>query len=267
MSPNPPAPGTGVDKSAAEYLGAVLGAGGVGGLLFWVVATWTGTPLPGVFGRGTVLALIFVGAIAALIGVYLLTASDLTAMRTYVFAIVCGLAWQPMIDAGRRIATNATVTRQSADVGEKIEKLKTATRSGNQQQIDTAIKEALPAINQALKFGPEVTETSKKQEIANQSKEAIRALQAAAPAAPEASVNGLRDISLTASNSGEPNLAINAVQSLHAIGSTAAQRNDHLVVANVSGSLEAIATQSTDSGVKSAAANSASQIRTIITLH
>ncbi len=260
MTTTIPPNSSGISKENLKYLAGVLAAGAIGGLLFWVAAKWTGTPMPSAFGRGTVLALMFVGALAAAFGVYLLTASDPTAIRTYVFAVVCGLVWQPMIESAKRIATNATVTNQNARVDEKVDKIKTATTAGNVQQIDAAVRDTVPAVNEALKSSRNTANLTKKAEIANASKQAINALQSSASAAPEASVDALKNISVTAANSGEPAVAIHAVESLNAIGALAVRNRDATVANNVSKSLAAIARQSSDPSVRNAAQTAAARI-------
>ena len=248
-----------VSRTTLEYLGGILISGAIGGLLFWVVGKWTGTPMPNVFGRGTFLALMFVGALAAAFGVFLLTASDLTAIRTYVFAVVCGLVWQPMIDSAERIATNATATSQTAEVGIQVDKVKAAAAGGNTDQIDAAIRNTTPAVNEALKLSPNLSD-AKRTEITDSSKQAINVLQSNAAAAPDATVDALKNISLTAASSGEPGVALHAVESLRAIGAAAKGKSEQKLADKAAQSLAALATQSSDLTVRNAARSAVSQI-------
>src|SRR5262245_56423953 len=108
---------TPLSKPDIERLLFVALAGAAGGTLFWLLAAWSGTATFGAWPwEGQLAALMFIGSMAALFGVYLLTSSNLNSMRTYVFAIVCGLVWQPIINTAKQSVTNATVTRQTAEV-------------------------------------------------------------------------------------------------------------------------------------------------------
>jgi hypothetical protein len=121
-----PVAAVGINRSTLVPLGAVWVAGAIGGLLFFVVAKMTGTSLPAGFGFGLIPGLMFVGALAAAFGVYLLTASDLKAIRTYVFAVVCGLAWKSTIDSAISLAANATASSQTAQVGDTVNQVQAA---------------------------------------------------------------------------------------------------------------------------------------------
>src|SRR5262245_50383605 len=121
-----------ISKPDVQRLLFVALAGAAGGALFWLLAMWSGTTT---FGRwpwvGQLVALMFIGSISGLFGVYLLTASNLNSMRTYVFAIVCGLVWQPIINTAKQSVTNASVTRQTAEVNTETEHLKSAAAQGS----------------------------------------------------------------------------------------------------------------------------------------
>src|SRR5215831_13005122 len=106
-----------ISKPDVERLLFVALAGAAGGALFWLLAAWSGTTTFGAWPwEGQLAALMFIGSISGLFGVYLLTSSNLNSMRTYVFAIVCGLVWQPIINSARQSVNNASVTRQTAAV-------------------------------------------------------------------------------------------------------------------------------------------------------
>jgi len=251
---------SGISRKNLISLGGVLFSGAIGGLLFWIVAKWTGTSLPTVFGQGTVAVLMFVGAVAGAIGVYLLTASDPSAIRTYIFALICGVAWQPVIGSALHMATNAAATNQSAQIGDKVEQIKSATNGGNAQQISTAVQNTVPAVNKALNLLTTVSDASRKAEIIDQSKQAIDQLQTTSAKAPDASVEALNSISLTAANSGQSSVAIHAIETLHTIGSNANRSNNPAIALKVQQSLTTLAAQSRDPSVQTAARTAAAQI-------
>ena len=259
-TPSTPTTGTGINRATLISLAGVLASGAVGGLLFWIVAKWSGSSLPTVFGEGTVVVLMFVGALAGAFGVFLLTASDLNAIRTYIFAIICGMAWQPVLGSAQRLATNAVATNQTAQIGDRVDQIKSATNGGNSQQISAAVENTVPAVNQALNLSANVSDASKKAEIIDKSKQAISELQTTSVKAPDASVEALKSISLTATNSGESGVAIHAIETLHTIGTDAERSNNPAVALKVRQSLSALAIQSRDPTVQSAARSAAAQM-------
>ena len=244
--------------STWRTLGLMATFGSVGGLAYWLLTLWSGTPLPAAFGHWAFLVLMFLGALSGLIGVYLLTASDTSAIRTYVFAAICGIVWQPVIAAGVRIAVNVTATNQTAQIGTQLEQVQAAVNGGNVQQLNTAVQQTVPAVTQALNFTGSVDDTVKKNEIINTSKQAISQLQSTAAKAPSASVEALKTISITAAQSGTPSVALNAIEALNAIAS---KTKSPEVAENVRQSLTIVANQAADSSVKIAAKSAVLQIK------
>lgn len=245
----------GLNLKVAQFAG-VLAAGATGGLLYWVLSKVcsTSVDIGGAhltdLGAWMAPALMFIGAIAALFGVYMLTASDMAKTQTYIFAIVCGLAWQPIITAAQQLVVNKTVTDQNSQVTDQVQQIQAANTSGNQQQIATAAQNTTQAVTNALRLSPSVSDPQKKTEIENNSGKAISELQSSAASAPTASVDGLKKISLTAANSGESNVALRAIQSLDTIGSKAATENNQQVAHTVRDSLLELAQQSHDPQVQ-----------------
>jgi hypothetical protein len=201
----------------------------------------------------------FIGAIAALIGVYMLTASDLTSMRTYVFALVCGLVWQPITDAGKRLVANAAVSSKVAQVNSSTNDLANADRSGS--QVDDKITNSVPGVKAALQAGSGVQDANKQDEILKSSISAVEAIQNASSKAPDASLKALSDISLEASHTGQSELAVRAIQGLRAIAFTAAEAKNDKLAAEATRSLQGISQQSRNAVVKAAAENTASSIQ------
>ena len=249
-----------IPTAVLVQLAGVLAAGATGGLLYWVLAKFTGTSLPTVFGDWTALILMFIGAMAAAFGVFLLTASDLSAIRTYIFAAVCGLSWQPIMIAAQQLVVNKTVTDQNSQVTDQVQQIQAANTSGDQQQIRTAVQNTVPAVTNALSLSPSVTDPQKKTEIENNSGNAISELQSSAAAAPTASVDGLKTISVTAANSGESNVALRAIQSLDSIGSKATTENNVQVAHTVRDSLLALAREVHDPSVQKQAQAAATKL-------
>ncbi len=250
----------GLNRTSLLRLGGIGIAGAVGGFLFWVLAKLTGTsPLPASAGLWTVPALMLLGGFAAAIGVYVLTASDTTAMKTYVFASICGVCWQPIIASGVRMVSNATASSQSAALGSQVEQVQQAAAGGNVDQINNAVAQTVPAVTAALGATTNA-DTERKQEIVSRSQLAIARIQATAAKAPDASVSALQRISIMAADKGTPSVALNAIDSLRAIGADAQTRQNSALLARVRASLASVEAQATDPTVKTAAKGAASQI-------
>ncbi|MGA2251686.1 hypothetical protein [Terracidiphilus sp.] len=249
-----------VDESLSRagilHLVAIVAAGAIGGFLFWVIAKVTGTsPLPGIAGFWTIPALMFLGAFAAAIGVYVLTASDTSAIKTYVFASLCGLCWQPVIASGVRMVGNLNATSQSEQVGSQTQLVQQADASGNVQQLTSAVQQTTPLVTQALNATVNI-DTDTRNQVVNNSRQAINQIQSAAAKAPEASVESLQSITVAAANSGSSAVALQGVQSLHALGGTP----NHAAAPYARRSLSYVALHAKDPSIQLAARNAATQI-------
>src|SRR4051794_32527025 len=100
-----------------KVFGIIMGAGAFGGILYWLIAQLTGTPVFAAWPTiGQLFGLAVLGAGAALVGVYVLTASDLKQTKTYVFAMLCGMAFQPIFKAGTNLAGNLDVKQRTAEL-------------------------------------------------------------------------------------------------------------------------------------------------------
>jgi hypothetical protein len=248
-------------KKYLECLGGVIVAGAAGGFGFWLLGEWANSPMFTGFNRsGQISALLFIGALAGAIGVYLLTASDLTSMRTYIFAVVCGLVWQPITDAGKRLVTNAAVNSKVARVNSSVERLSSATQNSS-PELSAQIKSTLPSVNAALQAASGVQDSSKQDDIAKSSTRAIDAIVQAAQQAPDTSLKALTDISLEAGRTGQADVAVKAIQGMRTIGFSAALAENHSLAVDAARSLQTVSAQSPDSMVKAAADNSAASIQ------
>jgi len=243
-------------------------AGAVGGLLFWLLSQYSGTPtFAGWHWYGQIPALMFLGAMAGLFGVYLLTASSLNAMRTYIFAIVCGVVWQPIINSAMQSVVNATATKNVAEVSSQAELLKNIATNGSTQDVTTRVNATVPAVTQAIQQLPSVQDAGKKQEIVDSSQQAISALQVAADKAPDSSIDGIKQVGIAAGAGNHTTVSIHAVQSLHAIGIAAANSSHPEVAKLTADSLQAIANSSNDPSVKSAVETSLRDLTTATPLN
>jgi len=235
--------------------------GALGGLLFWVLGKWSGTATFAYWKwYGQILALAFLGAIAALFGVFLLTASSLNAIKTYIFAIVCGLVWQPIINTAIKSYSNVGVTRQVAQVSNQTVQLQNTAEHGSPEEVKSAVKSTVPAVTQALKQFPDVQDAEKKQAIVESSDKALVALEAAASKAPDTSIQGITQVGIAASEGNHADVGIHAINSLREIGMAGAKSN-HPEIAKASvASLRTLAVSGKDLALRNAAAISLKEI-------
>lgn len=250
----------GINPASIHRLLAIAAAGAIGGFLFWLLASLTGTsPLPVNAGPWAVPALMFLGAFAAAIGVYVLTASNTSALKTYIFAALCGVCWQPVIASGVRMVANANAVSQTTQLGSQTQAVQQAAASGDKQQVTAAVQQIVPLTTQVLNSAT-VVDPGNREGVLDFSKKAIAQVQSAADKAPEASAEALQNIAVTAANNGTPSVALHAVQSLEAIGLQASRDQKPAVVQAVQQSLTNIIAQSKDPSIQTAARNAAAQL-------
>ncbi|HZI57258.1 MAG TPA: hypothetical protein VFF39_10805 [Verrucomicrobiae bacterium] len=235
--------------------------GALGGVLFWVLGKWSGTATFAYWKwYGQILALAFLGGMAALFGVFLLTASNLNVLKTYIFAIICGVVWQPIINTAIKSYSNVGVTRQVAQVSSQTDQLNSSADHGSQEQVQSAVKATVPVVTQALKQFPDVQDADKKQAIVDSSDKALVALQAAAAKAPDTSIQAIKEVGIAASEGNHADVGIHAIHSLREIGMAGARSNHPEVAKATLDSLQTLALSGKDPALKSAAAASVKEI-------
>jgi len=262
--PQPTTSGSQLNKAQIVQACYVALCGAVGGLLFWALTKYAGT-VPRQIAAwpwlGQISILMFFGAIAALFGVFYLTASQMPAMRTFIFAIVCGAVWQPIIDKVLASASSVSTDNQISSVHTQTEKLHSAAASGSAEQVKTAVNATLPVVTKAIQQLPEVEDAAKKEVLIENSQKAINELQLAAQKDPESSVAAIKEVGIVASHAHSTTVGISAVQSLREIGASAAD-NQRMDIAQKSiQSLEELAARSEDPIVKKSAAESLKEVK------
>jgi hypothetical protein len=171
----------------------VLTAGGVGGLFssLYDIFEKKGVESICVY-LVTIPVGCILGALAALVGVYLIANTDRKALpRCVVFALMCGFVWQPVIQAGRSLITNQ-MTSKDAEASKLAESA--ATDAGKLQGtasevLPEKIKESAATIRDAIKAGAKVDNPAVKKEVAAKTEEAVKDINKAAlqaPSLPEA---------------------------------------------------------------------------------
>ena len=251
-----------ITKGQIEQALWVAFCGALGGILFWVLGKLSGSP---VFADwpwyGQVLALSFLGGIAALFGVFLLTASNMNAVKTYIFAIVCGVVWQPIINTAIKSYSDAGVTRQVAQVSSQTEQLQKSADHGSPEELKSAVQATVPAVTKALKQVSSVQDADKKQALVDSSDKALGALEAAASKAPDSSIQAIKEVGLAASEGNHAEVGIHAIHSLREIGMAGAKNHRPEIAKATVESLQVLATSGKDPALRSAAASSLKEIQ------
>lgn len=156
----------------------VLGVGAVGGALSWVFAITIGVrPVLNQVWLA-VPATMLLGAGAAYIGVYLLASSDTAQVhRCLAFALVCGVAWKPVWDAGTALVDQTT--RQHRLYAEAT-RLEVRSREVTRALAETSAAATPQIVAEAGKVSLQLTEVASATETSNPELAARLRLQAAA---------------------------------------------------------------------------------------
>jgi Na+/phosphate symporter len=256
--PQPASGASQINKAQIEQACYVALCGAIGGLLYWALTKYAGTVPKQIAGwpwPGQIAILMFFGAIAALFGVFYLTTSQVPAMRTFIFAIVCGAVWQPVIDKVLASASSVTTDNQIKTVQTQTDQLHSAAANGSAAQVKTAVTATVPVVTKAIQQLPDVQDAAKKEVLVENSQKAIGQLQEAAQRDPDSSVAAIQEVGMAASHAHTSTVGITAVQSLREIGTSAANSQHPEIAQKSIASLEELA-KSEDPAVKKSAAES-----------
>jgi len=156
------------------------------------------------------------GACAALFGVYLLTASDVTVPRTIVFALACGFFWSPVL-AGVQAYINQYSTTQNA-IGNAQQASSLASQISTQSgaEATNTIQTASSKVTDALTKVPSVSDSSKS-EIVKNSTQVVNSIPVTQ--ANTESVDALKNIGVAATKAGTPQVTAATVKRLQEIAS------------------------------------------------
>jgi len=121
----------GFGQSVKLKLRWIILCGGIGGILSVVHRIALGGPGT-INGALQLLAIIVMGMIAALFGVFvLLTPGSMTREKLIVFAVFCGFAWKPVLDnvikAGNEVKDHRELSGQVSELDSLQEQVKTAS--------------------------------------------------------------------------------------------------------------------------------------------
>jgi hypothetical protein len=239
----------------------IAGAGAGGGIIFWLLAAYANTvvfaTLPIV---GQILGSAILGAGAALVAVYLLTASDLNQTRTYVFAMVCGIIWQPILQAGANTARGLALKQTTSAVATKADDVNQSTANQSSAQIQQTVQSATPAVLDAVNAMSSANNPSQRDALSKGSGDAIDAIKKASAKAPEAGIESLKNVGAAALKAGEPSVANHVVESLASVGKNAKDPATRRAAAETLFSLSTSAQKYNLSGTRSLAEAEANKL-------
>ena len=196
----------------------VMVAGAVGGLTSWLLQWLAGlTPFqkPAIFG---IPALIVVGAVAAVAGVYLIANSDTKELlHTLAFALVCGVFWQPVLDAAELYVSHSVTEHQASVQAQTNENLSSFSKAENPTAVKTKVSDAAAITTQLLDRAPAVQDPNLKKKVIGQSNQTIQAIGQASDKAPQQAIQSLQEIGEAAVRSGQSDVARSAILQLNDI--------------------------------------------------
>jgi hypothetical protein len=206
------------DEKTFRPLLYVMIAGAVGGLTSWLLQWRAGlTPFqkPAIFG---IPALVVVGAVAAVLGVYLIANSDTTELRhTLAFALVCGIFWQPVFDAAKLYVTHSVTEHQASAQAQANDTLSASAKVQDPAGIKSKVADVAAITAQVLGRAPSVQDTDLKDKVVAQSNQSIEAIGKASDKAPQQAIQSLQAIGEAAVQSGQTDVARPALGQLSTI--------------------------------------------------
>jgi hypothetical protein len=208
-------------QSKLIVLVAIFGA--IGGFLAWLLMATTGGSLfPGWSSYATVPTAVLFGAAAAGIGVYVLANTDMTNLgRGLFFALLCGIFFKPVMQAGYGFVVSAVSQAQARSSASTVQgasqTLASALKSSQPRQVTTQVQKTSDATTALVQQAAAVSDPELKQKLDSSSTAAIDTIASAAPAAPQASVNSLLQIGDAARKSGNTKVTLSVLSALKQI--------------------------------------------------
>jgi hypothetical protein len=198
-------------------LGMVTSAGGIGGLLTWLISTsekWPAVPL---WGLGLMTAILG-GAIAGGAGVYLIANSDTRRLlHCLFFAALCGVFWKPVLDTGWNLIGSAKNAPQNYQVAIETESVREHISKAQQSASNEDIKALAASTMKVAEQVPGVTDPDVRKKAVESAKSAIDEVAKLAARNPQEATQALEDIHKSAKSSGSAELEQAAQESLQVI--------------------------------------------------
>jgi hypothetical protein len=226
-------------------------AGAIGGVLSWLyplIATQSPIPLRfiPIFG-----AVVF-GAVASLIGIFLANTDTSDIYRCFVYALVCGLFWKPIIDGGQSLikeAEKARPTLQAQDLAPDVRKAAEALKKADPAALPANLNAATDAGVKLAALVPQIQDSAVKAEAERALQQLVTAVSEAGSRDPKGAVQSLTAIAERTAQGGASEIGRNATVAV-------ADLSSHSIVATAVKGLTAVATSAAEHGHKELAMES-----------
>jgi len=210
-----------VTSRAHPVLFVVL-CGAVGGLVYWTSQRVVGIHPFNLRWYAAVPASLLFGAVAGFLGVYLIANSDTSdkeLRHTLAFALICGVCWNPVIEAGKQ-TVNAAIGASDARSAEKqVDTLQQTLKSNNTAGVKQAISTIVQTTSQAIQKLPDIHDAEVKKNIQDASQATAKTLAQAAREHPDASIAGLEELGKAAAANKDFTLVKSVAESLSEVQS------------------------------------------------
>jgi hypothetical protein len=178
----------------------VLGSGAVGGL---AASLLTQSSHAGIFGawpwyKDAPAEMLF-GGIAALAGVYMFMRANVMSAPTLVFALLCGVTWNPII-IGAQGYVKGYIGKQSADAAKAVVS-QLPDMTTNPQTAEANIQQATNALAAPLKRLNEIPQADDKDAIVKAANGVITTVASAPGVDPAVKISAFQTIGTAAANS------------------------------------------------------------------
>ena len=208
--------------SQMGMLRLVASLGGGGGFIAWVLQESTGGHLLPWKWFAAVPAAMLLGAGAAGVGVYVLAKTDLKQVgNALFFALLCGVFFDPVWRAGSDFiggtVAQAKASSAAAETATAADQLDKSVNSASKEQVKAEVTTTTDAATNLLRQAARVPDESLRRDLQRKSARAVDSIALAAPKAPAASIENLERIGLEAKQTGQSNVTVRVLDSLHRI--------------------------------------------------
>lgn len=229
---------------------AVL-AGAIGGVLSWLyplIATQSPIPLKFI----PILGAVVFGAVAGLIGIFLANTDTTNIYRCFVYALVCGLFWRPIIDGAQSLikeAEKAKPTLQAQDLAPDVTKAAEALKVTDPKALPTNLNTATSAGVKLAALVPLIQDPAVKAEAERALQQLVTAVNDAGSRDPKGAVQSLTAIAERTAQGGASQVGRNAMTAV-------ANLSNHSNVGTAVQGLTSVATAAAEHGHKELAMES-----------
>ena len=192
-------------------------AGAIGGVLCWIYSEATGTPL-GLGLVGSPLASLCLGAGAAVLGVYVVAKTDMSAkVQGLACAMACGFAWKPVLDGTTSLvetqvarASEASIRSETDEALSGSEALKASASDGE------VLTKTVSSAVEALRHDARTTDVAEQRSI--RLEDVVRNITSAEGLSDEDKVDAIGRIGSAATSAGDQTLAAISQTALAELG-------------------------------------------------